>query len=164
MVLDQEIASIIMYLLNATGNPHPYYRKMPQDFLVPSAYFPPPEIDSQGYTMSTYALNFMWFIKFFHSDDQSAHELGFMALNALQEHGNAIPRIDEEGKPTGIKFRIKDPLLKPLDNASQLTLFWDSPRPYFRKEHTRTGEPEVSFHIKSAYDGALSLLNQDEEA
>jgi len=162
MVLDQEIASVIAFLLKATGNPSPYYRKIPQDFLVPAAYFPPPEIDSQGYTMTTYALNFMWFVKFFHSEDQLAHELGYTALTAIKDMRNAIPLIDEDGAYTGRKFRMKDPILKPLDMASELTLFWDSPRPYFREKHESTGEPEVSFFVKSAYEGALSLLNQEE--
>ena len=152
-----------MHLLNVTENPSPYYHKMPQDFLVPAAYFPPPEVDSQGYTMSTYALNFMWFINFFHKDDQSAFGLGFMALTALKEHGNAIPLINKCGEHTGRSFRIKDPLLKPLDNAAQLTLSWDSQRPYFKEQHQAAGEPKISLYIKSSYEGSLSILNHEED-
>jgi len=163
MALDREMASVIAFMLKATGNLQPYYEKMPQDFIVPSVYFPPPEVDSQGFTMSTYALNFVWFVKFFHSKSSLAFDLGFTAQNALKSVRNAVPVVDNEGNPTKRIIRLRDPLLRPMDNAAQITLMWDSPRPYRRVESQAIAAINATIELKSAYDSALAIINQEEE-
>jgi hypothetical protein len=158
-MLEQEIASAIKFILKSAGDPSPYYYEVPQDFLVPAAYFPSPEIVSGGDTLLTYSLRYSWFIKFFHKDTPSAYALGLAALTALQGKKNVIPLIGEAGGPTGRGFRAKDPSLKPLDRAAQLTLMWDSPRPYDADGSQKMMVYDADLYIKAAYDGALSQIN-----
>jgi hypothetical protein len=162
-MLEQEIASAIKFVLANSENPAPYYYEVPQDFLVPAAYFPVPEISSKGDTFRTYALEYVWFIKFFHKDEVSAYALGFKALNALRSGGNLIPLVDEAGAFTGRGFRLKDPSLKRIDGAAQLTLLWDSPRPYNASESEKMMSYDLSMFAKNALDVAAARLSQSEE-
>jgi len=131
-IIEQEIASAMKFIIESAGNPAPYYYSVPEDFMVPAVYFPPPELTTDGDTLLTYAVTYRWYVKFFHKDTQSAYELGFAALNAIQYRKNLIPLIDETGALTGRGFRMKDPALRSLDvGMVQLTLTWDSPRPYY---------------------------------
>ena len=47
-MLEQEMASIIKFVLDRAGGPSPYYWNVPRHFCVPAAYFPTPEIDTGG--------------------------------------------------------------------------------------------------------------------
>lgn len=161
-MLEREIASAIKFLLTSAGDPSPYYYEVPQDFLVPAAYFPSPELVSKGDTLLTYALDYTWYVKFFSKDTQSAYALGLAALTALQRKKNVVPLIDDDGQPTGRGFRMKDPSLKPLDCAAQLTLTWSSPRPYDAEEYSRMMSYDANLYTKSAYEGAVSQINEME--
>jgi len=149
-MLDQEIASAMKFIIEKSGNPAPYYYEVPQDFLVPAVYFPSPEVDTTGDTLATYALEFMWFVKFFHEDTGLAYDMGFSVLNALQSRKNVIPLIDQNGELTGRGFRMRDPRLKPLDHASQLTLLWTSPREYFTDVYEKMVTAELNIFYKNA--------------
>ena len=123
-MLEQEIASAIRFILDSTNEPTPYYHSIPEGFLVPAVYFPPPEIASGGDTLLTYSLEYSWYVKFFNKDTQSAEALAFTALVALKRRRNVVPLIDETGALAGRGFRMRDPSLKPLENAAQLNLVW----------------------------------------
>lgn len=90
-MLEQEIASIMMFVLGRTGNPTPYYYEVPEGFLVPAVYFPVPEIVSRGDTFATYALEYNWYIKFFHSSTLLSHEMALTALTAIKENWESNP-------------------------------------------------------------------------
>lgn len=132
-MLDQEIASIIRFTHREAGSPSPYYEEIPEGFLLPAVYYPTPEARTRGDTLQTYAMEYTWFIKFFHLDMPRAYELAFTALTALQASRCLIPLITLDGAPTGRSLRIKDPALHAIGDrpgAAQLTLTWNSPRPY----------------------------------
>ena len=134
-MLEQEIASIIKFTLDAAGNPSPYYYSVPQDFVVPAAYIPTPEITTGGETFRTYNMDYVWYIKFFAETTRAAYDLGLLALTAIRGKRNLIPLIDQQGDPAGGGLRIDDPDLKTLDDgAAQLKLSWRSRRPYDDEE------------------------------
>ena len=135
---------------------------MPQDFVVPAVYFPVPDIFSGGDTLRSYNLNYNWHIKFFHRDTQSAHELAFAALTELQGRKNLVPLIDEAGELTGRGFRTHDPEIKKIDDgAVQLTVVWDSPRPYYREPTQKMMRFYVNY-VKKQYDKAIIQINKKE--
>lgn len=155
-MLEREIASATQFILESAGNPEPYDANVPQDFIVPAVYFPVPEIVSGGDTLNTYMLSYSWYIKFFHKDTQSAYESALAVLTALQSMKNLIPLIDENGKHMGRKFRTGDPSLKIIDTgAVQLTLKWDSRRPYYREAVQKMMKFYVSYTAKS-YETAMA--------
>lgn len=165
-MLEQEIASLIKYILNTAGNPSPYYYEVSEGFLVPSAYFPPPEIASNGGTLSTYTLSYTWFVKFFHKDTPLAHGVGLSVLTALQSNRNRVPLIAADGAETGKLFHIKDPSLKKIDGASgvsQLTLMWDSPRPYIDPQADKMAVYDLNMYTRSAYEDAVRGLTGEND-
>ena len=158
-MLDQEIASAMRYLIDASGNPNPYYYNVPEDFLTPAIFFPQPEITSRGDTLKTYALEFSWFVKFFDKDTQSAHLMAFAALTALQYKMCVVPLLNNDGTPTGRGFRMNDPSMRPVDDgAVQLTLTWDSPRPYFKEPFEKMLTYRANLWVKSAYESAVNQI------
>ena len=57
-MIEQELASIIKFVLDATDDPAPYYHNIPEDFFVPAVYFPTPEITTGGETFLTYRMEY----------------------------------------------------------------------------------------------------------
>lgn len=142
-MIDQQTASIIKYILDASGNPFPYYHKVPQNFKIPAVYFPTPEILSGGDTFGTYYLDYALYIVFFASSDVEAYGLGFRALDAIRAARNMLPLLDESGAAIdGEYIRVKDPRLKVIDTgAAQLVIEWRDRKPY---ADTTVEYPEVS--------------------
>ena len=148
-MLEQEVASIIKFVLDSAGNPAPFYNEIKENFVVPSCYFPAPEIDTDGETFSAYRLRYNWFIKFFHKTTEEAYAIARNALIALKGARNSVPIIDTDGKPTGEILRLLDPSIKKLDSGVyQLSLAWDSRRPYNDPEYPLSAD--FSF-IKDVY-------------
>lgn len=154
-MLEQDLASIMRFLTEKSGNPAPYYNNVPEQFRVPAIYFPRPDIGSSGDTLNTYALDFSLFVKFFHRTKEDAYELGYTAMNALLERRNRIPLIDESGKPTGKCIRIRDPTLRAVDeSAVQLQIDWTARKPFEVEPATMIKAVEIGERIKRSYDKA----------
>ncbi len=148
-MLEQEIASIIKFVLDKTDNPAPYYYNVPQSFHVPAAYFPLPEIDTAGDTLNSFGAEYSWYINFFDITTQKAFERGNVALNAIKQNRNLIPLIDMDGTELKRGVRVKDPSLKgTADGVAQLTIHFVSRRPYKRPETTKVQNFEVVFKAK----------------
>lgn len=152
-MIEQEMASIIKFILTHSGELPPYYWNVPQHFTIPSAYFPPPEIDTGGETLCTYGMDFSWYIKLFHQTAQGAYSIGSAVVAAIRGARNLIPLIAEDGEEIGGSFvRVADPKLKVLDDgAAQLTINWRSRRPYndVLEEKTRTQSFSFDVFMKS---------------
>lgn len=178
-MLEQEIASIIQFVLDAADNPAPYYYDVPEDFYVPAAYFPSPEISTRGETFRTYAMEYAWYIKFFHSTREGAHALALAALSAIKQARNLVPLIGPGGTATGNSIRLDDPRLTATAQnqsanergAAILKLYWSSRRPYtrpavqkMREYHIEGwGNPDVHLQrtINAAYREATTQRIND---
>ena len=158
-MLDREIASAMRFLIDSAGNPYAYYYSIPEQFRVPSIYFPQPNITTHGDTLSTYALEFNWCVAIFDVDTQSAHARAFDVLNALQRVKCVIPLVDEKGELTGRGFRIRDPSSRSIDeNEKRLILKWRSPRPYHTPPKQIITERRIRMWVKSSYESAISQI------
>lgn len=139
-MLEQELASIIKFVLSAAGDPNPYYWNVPDGFSFPAVFFPTPEIESMGDTFRTYRLDYTWYVQFFHTSTQAAHDMALSVYEAIKRARNLVPLIDEHGEylTEGIKgIRIGEPALKPTDNgAVQLMIRFASRRPYYVPDKT----------------------------
>ncbi|MCD8364685.1 MAG: hypothetical protein LUC83_02500 [Clostridiales bacterium] len=151
-------------MLNSTGNPQPYYYKIPEDFMVPSAYFPPPEIVSGPDTFNTYKFDYVWYIKLFASSDNGAYDLGWEAVTAIRKARNLIPIIDENGEETGEYVRLKDPKMLLLDDgACQLTVEWTSRRPYSYEDYEEMTGWSVTYNGSSLYNDPVNESDEESE-
>ena len=117
--LEQEIASIMKYVIDWAGKPAPYYWEVPAHFAVPSAYFPMPEIDTGGETFLTYYMDYAWYIKIFHRTKEGAYALGLAVVTAIRAARNLVPLIAEDGSEVEESWvRLNDPKLKILDDGA----------------------------------------------
>lgn len=131
MLLEQEIASVIRFILDAAGNPNPYYHSVPESFVTPAVYFPSPEIDTGGETFLTYRMVFSWYITFHHQTTEGAYALAHAALSAIMGHRYLIPLIAESGEKAGGYLRVDPPSIKEVAvGVYQLALTFVSRRPY----------------------------------
>lgn len=148
-MIEQEMASIIKFVLTCAGELPPYYWNVPEHFAIPSAYFPPPEVDTGGETLCTYGMDFSWYIKLFHQTAQGAYSIGNMIVMAIRGARNLIPLIAENGKEIEGSFvRVSDPKLKVLDDgAAQVTINWRSRRPYNGALEEKTRAQAFNFDV-----------------
>lgn len=158
-MLDEELASIIRFVLAAAGNPTPIYHEMPENFVVPAIYFPPPELATDGDTLSTYTVEYTWFVKVLHVRDDTAYAMARDVLTAIMRARRFIPLFGADGKATGKGFRLKDPELKTLDKSgigggAQLTLTWGSRRPY--ADLAAQKMQRYNLDINEAYQSAVA--------
>lgn len=149
MEMEQEPASVARFVLGAVPGLTPYYEKIPEDFIVPSVYFPKPVFTSRGDTLSGYALEYDWTLTFFASTDEEAQENATKALNALCYKRRLVPLIDEAGEAVeGRGVRLGDPELRRADSgAYQLFLRWTSRRGYEVTEKTPAREVHININL-----------------
>ena len=154
-MLEQDLASIMRFLTETSGNPAPYYNNVPEQFRVPAIYFPRPDIRQWRRHAEHLRTGFSLSSNFFHRTKEDAYELGYTALNALLERRNRIPLIDESGKPTGKYIRIRDPTLRAVDeSAVQLQIDWTARKPFADAPETMMQTYEIETQIKRSYDAA----------
>ncbi len=134
-MLEKETASIIKFVIEASRGAKPYYNNMPESFIVPSVYFPCPDVISGYDTFSTYSAEYTIFINFFHSSTELAYELALPVLHKINAVRRIIPIVDEAGKASGKFVKIKNAELKKFDEcAYQLQIDWICRRPYNRED------------------------------
>ncbi len=130
-MIEQELASVIKYVLDKSEHISPYYHEIPEGFCVPSVYFPVPEVETGNDTLSTYKLTYIWFIKFFHINTRKAYETAAKVLKELKSNRNQIPVVNETGVVMSKSFYVKNPSVKALESGTaQLIIEWDSRRLY----------------------------------
>lgn len=148
-MLEQEIASIIKFVLDSAGNPTPYYYNIPQSFQVPAAYFPRPEITTGGDTLASYEATYSLYVNFFDRTTEKAYDRAYMAFDAILRRRNLIPLIDTQGNLLRKGVRLKDPSLRATaECVAQLVLEFVSRRPYDVKEAEKMQTFEAVFKQK----------------
>jgi hypothetical protein len=149
--LEQEVASVIAAAQRIAGDIGYYYWNLPENFKCPAMFFPIPEITTGGDTFRSYASEYSWYIKVFSETTEQAHCIALAVLTALKEARNYVPLIDEEGRPTGKKLRLKDPSLKKIDDGIvELVIEWTSRRAYDGNEPLKV--QTVNINIKPKED------------
>lgn len=130
-MFEQELASIMRYVLAAAGEVTPYYWEIAEDFMVPAVYFPVPEITTGADTLSDYSFTYAWYINVFAKTTQLAHDIGLRVLSAIRKERNLIPLFNVDGSPDDTGIRIEDPSMNSIDSGVvQIALSWTSRRPY----------------------------------
>lgn len=125
-----EIASIMKYIIEKANNPTPYYYNVPEGFIVPAVFFPKPEIDTRGETFNSYAMSYIWNVKFFDKTKQGEYDMAFAVLKAIKDDRNLIPIIDAQGIETNKFARLSDPKLTEIDDGPiQIEIGFDSIQP-----------------------------------
>lgn len=101
--LEQEIASVIRFILDSVPGITPYYWDIPEGFVVPSVFFPQPELTPLGDTFASYAVEYDWY-----ADLEQVFEMVFL-VTATGDY--LTLRAEENGVyrqvASAAKYRIK---------------------------------------------------------
>ena len=144
-MIEQETASVMRFVTDAAAAEHVYYRNMPENFAVPSVFFPSPETESGSDTLNTYCAEYAMAVMFFHKSTEEAYELALPVLHRISAQRRLIPELDRQGRKTGQLIRVSGLNLRKADEcAYQLMICWKS-RCQFETVQSQTAR---NFYIK----------------
>ncbi|TCX51930.1 MULTISPECIES: hypothetical protein [unclassified Dehalobacter] len=150
-MLADELASIAKKMYDITSIQDIYFDEVTEDFKVPSLYFPPVEQEPLGDTLSTFAYDNAVYIKVYGATTKAAMAIAEQIIHVISCGRNLIPVVDEEGDPTGQKFRLRGISYKAIEvGAAQLYVRWESVWSYTPgEEHTRAARMVFNILTKS---------------
>ena len=143
-MLEQEIAALVRFI--EPMGMRPYFGELPEGAATPSVYFPPPEVDGNQFSVSTYENLFTVFIKIFDRASMESYNLASQIVKSIQSRRKRIPLYDENGKLTGKNFRIIKLNARNIDaGVTQIQISW--------KTHTAYDEETYTKVSRFFYDG-----------
>lgn len=149
-MLQDELASIIGYFYSR--QPIEFYTdRMPEDFFVPSMYFPLPVMSSGGDTLYGYKNTYQLFVKFFANRTPDALQAAGKIAESLKRKRFLIPLLSkEDGAATGRFVRLDAGMdIKELsEGIAQLSLKWRSRYPYEREVYEKMGKLYLTVNMK----------------
>lgn len=146
--LEQEVSSIIQYVLRKSGLEKFYTDELPTSFFIPSAYFPAPELDTEYDTLSTYSVHYRMPVRFFAAKTQAAYKYARTVANCLIAERNRIPLMDEHGENGGEHFKVKRSDVKKIDSGVYgFNIEWESHRTFDDIPDTETGAAQIDVSL-----------------
>lgn len=110
ITLEQSLASAVRYIIdNDVEGVHPYFEEIPEQYYVPSVYFPVPYAEGRKVTLQSYRNTITFDIRILAGTDWDAESRAASLRDALMLDGLAIPVYDKTGAPTGKSLRIQEP-------------------------------------------------------
>ncbi len=135
-MLEQEIAALV-HFLEPLKLKH-YFGELPKGFATPSVYFPPPEIDGDQFSVSTYENLFTVYIKVFDRTSMDSFNLASQIVKSIQSRRKRIPLYDEKGKLTGKNFLIVKLNARNIDTGvTQIHISWNTHTAYDEETYTK---------------------------
>ncbi|APO43340.1 hypothetical protein BS614_04235 [Paenibacillus xylanexedens] len=117
-----------------------YTDRMPQDFVVPSLYFPQPITADAPSSISSYRVDRSLAVKVFAKTDEQAADAAEQIAQTIRQSRMVIPIIDEDGHNTGKYMRLRKMDSRIIDEGvAQLTFTWTSRYQYNRVEYEKMG-------------------------
>lgn len=123
-MLEFEIAAIY-YFIASVIKAQPYFEEVPQDMLTPCVFYPTPNTDGDGFSLSSYSTDFVIYLKFIDATTSGACIMANDVLQAVMKNRRKILLVDENGKYIGKNFKIKNAIAKKIDNGVyQMEISW----------------------------------------
>lgn len=104
-MLDPEIGSIIK-CFNDVNKVKVYIDTVPQDFIIPSMYFPKPLTDGGVDSFSSYTNDYQMFVKIFEKDSIKAYEKAESIMEYIKKARYIIPIYNPDGTKSNNFLRI----------------------------------------------------------
>ena len=115
-----------------------YFDEIPQDFIVPCIYFPPPEVVGGAYSSSAYKSTFTMFAKVFSKTSLEASKYVSEILQSISKLKNKVALVDESGNKTGVYLRLENLKSNKVDDGVyQIEFTWKRYTSFMVDEITR---------------------------
>ncbi|MCY9159958.1 phage portal protein [Bacillus atrophaeus] len=145
--MNSEVGSIMGYLYKL----YPvqvYEKEIPQNFAVPSLYFPPASTVDGPDTVSTFQKVYVLNVKLFHENAQKAHTEAERIADTLRSRRGVIPIIQESGEDTSDFIRLSRIETRVTDDYASIVLNWTGRYWYEREEKPALKNFDFSSGVK----------------
>ena len=112
-----------------------YTKEVPENFVVPSLYFPTPFSFDGNDTNMTFRKTYSLAIKLFHKDAQQAFAEAERIADTVRRKRMLIPLINPDGSPNGQFMRITRIEERITDGVASIGVTWDSRYHYDREDY-----------------------------
>ncbi len=149
-MLEDEVASIAKKMYDITGIQDIYFDEVREGFKRPSLYFPAPEQEPAADTLSSFAYDNAMYVKVFGDTTKAAMEIAQQVIHEVSRRRNLIPVVDDDGEPTGKRFRLSSISSKAIEvGTAQVYVRWKSVYDYAGEAHTRAAKMFYNIIFKS---------------
>lgn len=125
-----------------------YTEEVPQNFAVPSLYFPEPFTFDGNDTNTTFEKTYSLSVKLFHKDSQQAHTEAENIADAVRRKRSVIPLLNLDGSVTGDYIRINRIETRITDGVASIVVNWNSRYHYDREEYKAAEKFEFKYGVK----------------
>lgn len=118
ITLEQSLASAVRFIQdNDIEGVKPYFDELPEQFYVPSIYFPVPNTYSDQVSLMSYKTTIAVMCWFCEKTDWEANARAASVRDALLLNGSVVPVISKDGEQVGKGFHIERPELRRIDEG-----------------------------------------------
>lgn len=118
LALEQSLASAVRYIQNHSKiETAPYFDEEPEQYKVPSLYFPVPWTQSKKVTLSTYRSTLIFQCQFMASTDWEAYQTAVNVRDCMLLDGCGIPLMNKDGTLSNSFVRIVNPEVKKIERG-----------------------------------------------
>lgn len=147
--MDQYESSIARACLEYSGISTLYEDSVPEDFMIPSLYFPPAELSTSGSTLKSYQAKYSIYVKVFALTKREACGLAEKIVRGIIDKGCKLPVYNFDGTDSGAIIKLEPPTAFGVDEGmAQVTLSYKIIRSSIEKKYPAAG----AVGIKKYYD------------
>lgn len=115
--MDRYIASLARACLEMGGLETLYMDNIPSDFMVPSLYFPPTEIDPSGSAFNSYRTDYTIYAKVFAATRQDAMDKAEAITEGMMRSRCLLPVYNPDGTESGELIKVDPPAARVIDEG-----------------------------------------------
>lgn len=125
-----------------------YTKEVPENFAVPSMYFPTPFSFDGNDTNQTFMKTYSLSVKLFHKDAQLAFKEAERIADTIRGKRMLVPLINADGSPTGQFIRITKIEERIASGVASIVVVWDSRYHFSREEYKALDHIEFNSEVK----------------
>ncbi len=112
-----------------------YEKEVPENFAIPSMYFPVPFVFDSSDTNTTFMKTYNLSVKLFHRDSQLANQEAERIADSIRSKRNVVPLLKADGTFTSDYVRINRIETRIADSGvATVSVTWNSRYNYERKD------------------------------
>lgn len=147
--MDQYESSIARVCLELSGIGYFYEDNVPENFMVPSLYFPVPAVYPSASALGSYQSSYSIYANVFAVNKREAGELAEKIVQGIMLKKCRIPVFEENGADSGEVIKLNPPSFKVIDEGmAQVTLTYNIVRAFTKTESAKA----KSLNINKKYD------------
>ncbi|QNK87749.1 phage portal protein [Sporosarcina sp. resist] len=145
--MNPEVGSIMSFFHNLFPV-KVYTKEVPENFVVPSFYFPTPFSFDSNDTTSTFMKTYNLPVKLFHKDAQQANSEAERIADTVRRKRMLIPLINPDGSGTGKFIRITRIETRITEGVASIIVNWDSRYHYDREDYVALENFKINNGVK----------------